>query len=144
MSPHVADSLWVRRIFRRMTYDVCFVFYHLAAGRLLCWHEGRISKIRAFFSCLCKQLAASHACTINGHLIGDDYFYLSKSEISSCLWSKQLLVEPSGDFSEDVCCWSVRTGGGPRTQIYPPHCCHTAFLDVELLWDMLNSPHFLQ
>lgn len=52
---------------------------------------------KGYFSPLCKQLAASHACTINGHLIGNNHFYLSKFKIGSCPWNKQLLVEPSGN-----------------------------------------------
>lgn len=51
---------------------------------------------KGYFSPLCKQLAASHACTINGHLIGNNHFYLSKFKIGSYPWKKQLLVEPSG------------------------------------------------
>lgn len=60
---------------------------------------------KGYFSPLCKQLAASHACTINGHLIGNNHFYLSKFKIRSCPWNKQLLVKPSGNIAwmfEDV------------------------------------------
>lgn len=51
---------------------------------------------KGYFSLLSKQLAASHACTINGHLIGNNHFYLSIFKIGSCPWNKQLLVKPSG------------------------------------------------
>lgn len=60
---------------------------------------------KGYFSPLCKQLAASHAFTINGHLIGNNHFYLSKFKIGSYPWKKQLLVEPSGNIAvmfEDV------------------------------------------
>lgn len=60
---------------------------------------------KGYFSLPCKQLATSHACTINGHLIGNNHFYLSKFKIGSYPWNRQLLVEPSGNIAsmlEDV------------------------------------------
>lgn len=51
---------------------------------------------KGYFSPPCKQLATSHACAINGHLIGNNHFYLSKFKIRSYPWNRQLLVEPSG------------------------------------------------
>lgn len=70
---------------------------------LFCMRE-KLNK-KGYFSPPCKQLAASHACTINGHLIGNNHFYLSKYKVGSCPWNRQLLVEPSGSIAwipEDV------------------------------------------
>lgn len=85
---------------------LCVIIVCFASGReavLLALRE-KLNK-KGYFSPLCKQLAASHACTINGHLIGNNHFYLSKFKIGSCPWNKQLLVEPSGSIAwmfEDV------------------------------------------
>lgn len=84
------------------------VLYHAFSGRqwdvvLFCMRE-KLNK-KGYFSPPCKQLAASHACTINGHLIGNNHFYLSKYKVGSCPWNRQLLVEPSGSIAwipEDV------------------------------------------
>lgn len=68
-----------------------------ASGRdcALCC-EGTWNK-KGYFSPLCKQLAASHGCSINGPLIANNHFYLIKFRISSYPWSKQLFVKCSGN-----------------------------------------------
>lgn len=92
--------------------------------------EGEKNKARrAIFLPLCKQLAASHACTINGQLIGNNHFYLSKFKIGSYPWNKQLLVEPSGNVASmlqaavDQCF----TRGGPHTI----HNCWQALVEAQ-------------
>lgn len=88
----------------RSSLDDCMFCGWQAVTVLLAVKE-KIKTRRAIFLPLCKQLAASHACTINGHLIGNNHFYLSKFKIGSYPWNKQLLVKPSGDVAlmlEDV------------------------------------------
>lgn len=83
------------------TVCLCVTIVCFAAGteRLLLALRGKKLNKKGYFSPPCKQLAASHACTINGHLIGNNHFYLSKFKIGSCPWNKQLLVEPSGNIA---------------------------------------------
>lgn len=90
---------------------------------------------KGYFSPLCKQLAASHACTINGHLIGNNHFYLSKFKIRSCPWNKQLLVKPSGSIAwmfEDVPDQCLQEVVHTVHEHFIPNCWHTlaeAFLN---------------
>ena len=82
---------------------------------------------KGYFSFLCKQLAASHACTINGHLIGNNHFYLSKFKIGSCPQNKQLLVEPSGNIVwmlEDVADQCLQEVVHTSTLAYPTAGTH--------------------
>lgn len=81
---------------------------------------------KGYFSPLCQQLAASHACTINVQLIDDDHFYLSKFKIGSYPWNKQLFLEPPGSIAlmfknvvdqcweEVVHIWTVGTTAGTQ------------------------------
>lgn len=108
--------------------SACFV----SGRQRLCswlWGGKKNKARRAIFLPLCKQLAASHACTINGQLIGNNHFYLSKFKIGSYPWNKQLLVEPSGNVASmlqaavDQCF----PRGGPHTV----HNCWQALVEAQ-------------
>lgn len=81
-----------------MLISIDYIFGGLQRVTVLLAVREKLNK-RGYFSPLCKQLAASHACTINGHLIGNNHFYLSKFKIGSYPWNKQLLVDPSGNIA---------------------------------------------
>lgn len=137
---------WIYTIVRvQVSMIVCFV----AGRQWLCfWLWGKkIKTRRAIFLSLCKQLAASHACTINGHLIGNNHFYLSKFKIGSYPWNKQLLVKPSGDVAlmlEDVvdqCLQEVvRTWALAYTTV-GTHLWKRGSPNQSTVLDLLYAPH---
>lgn len=109
MDSVVSETTFVFHSVVYLEYYSDAVYGYNVAGRVwVCswlWAKKNKKNKKGYFSPPCKQLATSHACTINGHLIGNNHFYLSKFKIGSYPWNRQLLVEPSGNIAsmlEDV------------------------------------------